>query len=332
MRAISLPEVAYGATAVRPNWGDLPAALRDAISSRLGAPVTAVTSAGGGFTRAFAAVLTTASGDRAFVKAAPLTEPLADWYAREAAITSALPPEVPAARPRWTLVAADYFALCLDAVDGRVPALPWAPADLNAALRAWATAAAALSKPSAELLSLGLPPLGDIVRGELSWWSEIAAGRAPLPPAPAWVPGRLGELARLERELPGLVAGTGMLHGDLRVDNVLLDRYGEAWLCDWTWPCLGAPWFDTVTLLVTAYASGLDADAALAPWEAPGEGIDGALAALGGYWLTRAADGPSSASPHSRQHQLFSGRQALAWLAERRGWASDGTSGRAPSG
>jgi hypothetical protein len=40
-------------------------------------------------------------GDRAFVKAAPLTEPLADWYAREAAITSALPAAVRAARPRW---------------------------------------------------------------------------------------------------------------------------------------------------------------------------------------------------------------------------------------
>ena len=85
MRAISLPEVAYGATAVRPDWGDLPAALREAIGARLGAPVAAAASAGGGFTRAFAAVLTTAAGDRAFVKAAPLTEPLADWYAREAA-------------------------------------------------------------------------------------------------------------------------------------------------------------------------------------------------------------------------------------------------------
>ncbi|MEU4215391.1 phosphotransferase [Actinoplanes sp. NPDC026623] len=322
MRAVSLPEVAYGATAVRPDWGELPAGLRDAISARLGGPVTAAVSAGGGFTRAFAALLTTASGDRAFVKAAPLTEPLSDWYAREAAITAALPPEVPAARPRWTLAAEGHFVLCLEAVEGRLPALPWAPADLSAALSAWEASAAALSRPSAELLGLGLPALGDIVRDELSWWSEIAGGRAPLPPAPAWVPGRLDELAALERGLPALVAGPGMLHGDLRVDNLLLDRGGKAWLCDWTWPCLGEPWFDTVTLLITAYASGLDVDAALSGWHAPPAGVDGALAALGGYWLTRAAGGPSSASPHSRQHQRFSGEQALGWLAERRGWAS----------
>ena len=65
MRAIRLPEVAYGATAVRPDWDDLSASLRDAISARLGAPVAGAFTAGGGFTRAFAALLTTVDGDRA---------------------------------------------------------------------------------------------------------------------------------------------------------------------------------------------------------------------------------------------------------------------------
>ena len=138
--------------------------------------------------------------------------------------------------------------------------------------------------------------------------------------APAWAPDRLHELAALERALPPLAAGNGPLHGDLRIDNVLIGASGQAWLCDWTWPCLGAPWFDTVTLLVSAYASGLDADAYLDPWHPPAEGVAGALAAMSGYWLVQAAAGPSSASPHTRQHQLFSGTQALAWLADRQGW------------
>ncbi len=320
MRAVALPEVPYGATAVRPDWDDLPVALRDAISARLGAPVASATSAGGGFTRAFAAVLTTTGGHRTFVKAVPQADPTAHWYAREAAITAALPGRVPAARPRWTLTEADHFVLCLDAVDGRVPRLPWSPDDLRAALRAWSAASAALAVPSDELRAVGLPALPGLVRDELSWWSEIAGGREPMPAAPAWVPGRLAELARLEQALPAHAAGDGMLHGDLRVDNVLIDTDGAAWLCDWTWPCLGAPWFDTVTLLVSAYASGLDADALLEPWGAPADGVDGALSALGGYWLVQASAGPGSASPHSRQHQRFSGMQALAWLADRRGW------------
>lgn len=323
MRAVTLPEVPYGATAVRPAWTDLPAAVRAAISARLGAPVASATSAGGGFTAAFAALLETADGLRAFVKAVPLDHPTAPWYAREAAITGTLPAAVPAARPRWTMSEAGYFVLCLDAVDGHVPALPWAPAELRAALHAWSAAAAALARPAEALLGTGVPRLPDLIRDELSWWSEIAAGREPLPDVPSWLPGHLGELAALERALPAHAAGDGMLHGDLRVDNVMIDADGAAWLCDWTWPCLGAPWFDTVTLLVSAYASGLDADALLRPWGAPDEGVDGALAAMSGYWLVQASAGPGG-SPHSRQHHRFSGGQALAWLAERRGWPATG--------
>ena len=322
MRPITLPDVPYDATAVRPQWGDLPETVREAIIARLGSPLIAARSAGGGFTRAFAAVLETENGDSAFVKAAPLHDPTSQWYGREAAVTAALPPEVTAARPRWAMTESDWYVLCLEAVDGRIPTLPWSQADLDAALRAWSAAATALAYPAPRLLDIGLPTLPEILRTEMSWWSLIAKRREPMPePARATIaPHRLSELAKLERALPELAAGDGMAHGDLRVDNVLIDPDGRAWICDWTWPCLGAPWFDTVTLLVSAYASGLDTDSVLRAWGAPEEGVDGALAALSGYWLVRAGDGPSSASPHSRQHQRFSGEQALAWLAERRGW------------
>ncbi len=322
MRTISLPDVPYGSTAVRPSWSDLPKSLRRAISTRLGSPVVAAPGAGGGFTRAFASVVTTSAGVSAFVKAAPRKDPTSEWYAREASITSQLPPAVAVPRPLWSMVDSGYFVVCLDAVDGHVPALPWAPPELDATLSAWATAAQALAVPRPELLAIGVPLLPDILRGEMSWWSEIAAGREPMPRTAhgTIAPARLTHLARLEQAAPDLAAGPSLMHGDLRIDNVMIDRSGRAHLCDWTWPCLGAPWFDTVTLLITAFASGLDADAYLSGWDAPAEGIDGALAALAGYWLVRADGGPSSASPHSRQHQRFSGEQALAWLAHRRGW------------
>jgi aminoglycoside phosphotransferase (APT) family kinase protein len=321
MPAISLPPVPYSVTAVRPDWADLPAAVRSAIATRLGGPVREARTARGGFTSAFTAVLETGAG-AAFVKAARLAdqEYVAAWYAREAAVIAALPPEVPAPRVRWTLEAAGYFVLCLDAIDGRMPALPWTPPDLDAALDAWAAAAAALAEPPAALLALDPYPMADLIRADLNRWTEIDAGRAPLPAgAPA---GRVRELAALERAAVRHADVPGLMHCDLRIDNVLLDAAGRAWICDWNHLCRGPAWFDTVTLLITAYASGLDASGLLAahPTAAgvPGEAIDGALAALSGYCLTR--HGPTAASPHVRAHQRWTGERALDWLVERRGW------------
>ncbi|WP_244317017.1 phosphotransferase family protein [Micromonospora terminaliae] len=326
MRAISLPPVPYEATALRPGWAELPAGLRDALAARLGgAPVT-VRPAGAGFTRGFAAVLHGPAGEPVFVKAAPLAEQrhLVDWYAHEAAVLARLPAGLPVPRPRWALTEAGWYALALDAVDGHTPRLPWEPAELHAALTAYAEVAAALATPPAELVALGLPRLGDLAREDILWWGEVVAGCEPAPALPPWAP--LPELAALESRLPGYAdAAPGLAHCDLRVDNLLLDTAGRAWICDWNWLCHGPAWFDLVTLLITGYASGLDADTAFgghpAAAGAPADALDVTLAALSGYFLTSAAAGPSTASPHIRAHQRWSGEQALAWLAARQGWA-----------
>lgn len=326
MPAISLPAVPYDATAVRPAWADLPADLRAAITARLGAPVTWAITAGGGFTRGFASVLDIADGQRVFVKAASLTDQrhLTDWYAREVAVTAALPAVVPAARPHWTLTAAGHYVICLDAIDGRMPALPWTPGALDAALAAWAVAAEALREPPDDLVAVGLPTLSDLARADLSWWREIASGREPMPAAPPWVEKELDELVALEAALPGYVESTSVTHCDLRLDNVLLDAGGAAWICDWNWICHGPAWFDTAGLLISAYASGLDADALFAAHptarDAPADGLDATLASLAGYLLTRAEAGPTGASPHIRTHQRWTAETALAWLAARRSW------------
>ncbi|WP_051797862.1 phosphotransferase [Catenuloplanes japonicus] len=326
MGVISLPEVPYGATAVRPAWADLPAELRAAIAARLGSPVTWATSAGGGFTRGFAGVVDTASGERFFLKAAALAHErhLADWQYREVAITGALPPAVPAARPRWSLTAAGYYVTCLDAVDGTVPQLPWSPTHLRAALDAWATAADALADPPAELLAMDLPPLSRLLERELSSWTDVVAGLEPKPSSSIALR-HLPELAASEQLTPGFCEGSNVIHGDLRVDNIMIDSStGAAWICDWTWCARGAAFFDTASLLVSAHASGLDASSLFFEHptgrNVPPEALDAVLASLSGYWLARAASGPSSASPYIRGHQRWSGNMALHWLATRRGW------------
>lgn len=311
------PPVDYRTTAVRPGWGDLPGALRDAIEQRLGGAVVGVTVAGGGFTRGFAAVLATGTGTRAFVKAADLAvqHHLAEWYYHEVLITDALPPGVPAPRPRWTATAAGWYAACFEAIDGAMPRLPWRPDELAAALDGWASAAAALREPPAALARLDLPRLADLLRSDLSCWQHS-------PPRDSRY---VGELAALEAALPEYADSAGLTHCDLRLDNVLIDGSGAAWICDWNWLCHGAPWFDTAGLLVSAFASGLDADRLFADHPtaagAPADALDASLAALSGFLLSQASAGPTDASPAIRAHQLWSGETALAWLAARRGWA-----------
>ncbi|NJP34752.1 aminoglycoside phosphotransferase family protein [Micromonospora thermarum] len=250
----------YPTTARRPGWSELPVGLRAALADRLGAPVVGATAAADGFTRGFAGVLTAADGGRVFVKAAPGTSHLTDWYAREAAVLDRLPPGVPAPSPRWTLHEAGWFALGLDVVDGHPPRRPWEPAELATTLATYAAVAAALAEPPADLAALDPPHLADLARDDILRWGDVAAGREPAPALPAHLERRLPELVALESRLPVYAAGaTGLIHGDLRPDNVLLDADGRAWLCDWTWLCHGPAWFDLATLLLGGYADGPEA-------------------------------------------------------------------------
>jgi hypothetical protein len=79
-----------------------------------------------------------------------------------------------------------------------------------------------------------------------------------------------------------------------------------------------------VSLLVTAYGSGLDADALVEAHPTargvPPDAIDGALSALAGYYLVSAGLGDSEASPALRTHQRWTGELTLSWLASRRRW------------
>ncbi|WP_328343812.1 aminoglycoside phosphotransferase family protein [Micromonospora sp. NBC_00421] len=311
----------YHETAVRPDWRDLPDGLREAVTARLGATVVTARTATAGFTGGFAAVLETAAGSRVFVKAADLTRQrhLADWYARELAVLDRLPAGLPVPRPRWALDAAGWYAVGLDALDGRTPRLPWDPTELTAVLDGYAEVAAALADPPPALAALGLPRLADLARSDILWWGEVAAGREPTPPLPPQARHRLPDLVALESRLPGYAAtAPGLVHGDLRVDNVLLDPAGRAWFCDWNWLCHGPAWFDLAGLLITGYADEGDLDAIFAGHPAavgaPPDALDVTLAALSGYYLTAAGPPPTADRPPAAGLSPAAGRPPVSDL------------------
>ena len=295
-----------------PAGSSCPPAVRDAVVALLGAPVTGVDVAGGGFTGGFAATVRTADGAAVFVKAASLTHRPGNRpdYANEAgdpgpaAGRAARPPAAlggdrrrprdPGAGPPST---------------GRMPALPWDPADLSATLDAYAEVAAALRRTPgragrARPAPAGprrLPRLAGVRLGGGAPAAGVAAGRRRAAAGPG----------RVRVEAARLRGGDGLAHCDLRVDNVLIDagRPGVS-SATGTGSAHGPAWFDLVGLLITAYAGGLRRRR---PLRRSSGGGGGARATpwtwrsprCSGLWLLRSADPPVAASPHLRGHQRW---------------------------
>ncbi|MEU9395941.1 phosphotransferase [Streptomyces sp. NPDC048324] len=326
MPHIITPRLRYNATAVRPHWQDLPQDVCQLIAQHLGGEVQGGPSTGSGFTSGFAAVLRGTSGPQ-FIKAVNSTDNavVADCYRREALINQALPAPIPAPRLQWIEEQDGWVVLGIEAVDGgRLPATPWKPDELKATLDAYTITAEALATPPARLQHIGLKPVG--ADGDFADWRNLARGVTPTNVLPSWMPlDLLDVLAGLESGWREAVAGNAVLHHDLRQDNVLIDTYGTAWICDWNWPCLGASWFDLVLLLATAYADGHDATSLFIQHPTArgvaDEQLDATLAALAGFFLTSGGQPPAEWSPHIRQHQTWCGEVTLRWLADRRGWA-----------
>ena len=104
---------------------------------------------------------------------------------------------------------------------------------------------------------------------------------------------------------------------------MLVDHTGRAWVCDWNWLSLGAPWTDLVGLLVTVHADGLDADAVLRrSWlgaTVADDTVDAWLAVLGAFMLALADEpAPEFASDWLGAHRTYFGTAALSWLEQRR--------------
>lgn len=313
--------VPYEATAVRPGYEALPSTVRRRIAAELGGEPEAVELAGGGFSGGFAARVRSASGAALFVKAAgPRLPHVLAAYRKEARINPALPEGIPAPRLHFAHEADDWIVMGFEAVDGRSVGLPMAPEALELMLRAWAEAAELLTPAPRALLEAGVEPrpIDDMLRK----FTDVAAGRERPFPVPPSLEGRIDELAALDSRIDEATRSDAAMHFDLRPDNMVLGR-GRAWICDWNWMGVHAPWFDTANFLVVAHGDGHDAESLF--WSHPtaagvtDEQLDIALAAVTGYYLAQAReDLMEGVSPYIRRHQRWCGMAAADWLTHRR--------------
>ena len=132
------------------------------------------------------------------------------------------------------------------------------------------------------------------------------------------------EAAALAATYAEVTGGETLVHTDLRDDNALLTTDGRALFCDWNWPVVGAPWLDSVILLISPRGDGLDVERVIAERrllrDVPADHVDRFLALLAGYLLSQAGQPVPPSSPHLRDAQRWQGEAVWDWLCERRGW------------
>jgi aminoglycoside phosphotransferase (APT) family kinase protein len=305
----------HGRTARRLEWAHLPPMVRGAIEERCGSAVATATSQNSGFTPGFASVLACEDGSRHFVKAASTKaqRAFAEAYREEARKLAALPEAAPAPRLLWSLDVDDWFALSTEYVEARAPRRPWRQRDLQRCLDALLAAVPVLTPPPADL---DLPHASEELAEWPGYWDHLRATRPDLP--------HLEEAAALAARYVEAMSGETLVHTDVRDDNLLLTTDGRALLCDWNWPMVGAPWLDSLFLLIGPRGDGLDVAAVIAGHSllsaVPDESIDIVLALITGYFLKSADDPVPPTSPFIRDAQRWQGEVCWAWLCERRGW------------
>ena len=316
-----LPPLAFSGS--RLMWRDLPRAVRSRIAQLAGADVSSETSATSGFTPGFAAVLELADGHEVFVKAVSAEQnPQSPELARrEIVVAAALGPEVPAPRLLWSHDDGTWVILGFEAVRGQSPVQPWRADDLArvlAALDALATA-----RPVAPN---GLAPITSTMEHDFQGWRAIAAAPAGERERDlarhgergAWIAAHLADLAAWESGWQAAAAGTALVHGDLRADNVLLEPE-HIWLVDWPHTALGAPWLDLAFMLPSIEMQGggladeLFWGQRVSSGVAPGA-LRSVLAALAGYFARESGLPAPVGIPNLRRFQRAQAALTLDWL------------------
>jgi hypothetical protein len=167
---------APAAEGIRVAWEMLPADVRAAAEEICGAPVVAAQTQRGGFSPGAAARLRCADGMRWFVKAvsAEANPHSPGMHRREAQNLAALDPVIiarrlPIPRLRGIVDRDPWFALLLEDVDGRNPAMPWTAAGLSQVLAALDLLAGALTPAP-----VTVPAIADYFGRDFTSWRRLA--------------------------------------------------------------------------------------------------------------------------------------------------------------
>jgi hypothetical protein len=309
-------------------WARVPAAVRDwaaGLGPGAGEPL-GLRDLAGGFSPGATTVLEWPERS-IFVKAvgSELNPDSPDFHRREIVISSALPRS-----PRFPRLLESYddgswVALAFEVVPGDPPQHPWEIEELD-------RVAAALSAMHDELTPSPVPSLVSLAesrRGVFGAWSELAGTGVPAGLDP-WARTHLERLAELESTWPAACAGSTLVHGDVRSDNVLVDRGaggdGDGVVfVDWPHGAVGNAAFDLVAWAPSVVLEGGPLPEDLLARDPSSRRVDPdtvtvLLAAVAGFFVSHSLRPAPSGLPTLRPFQAAQGAVALAWLQRRTGW------------
>jgi hypothetical protein len=306
-------------------WDALPGAVRKALHQLLGAEVVEARSQTGGFSPGVAARVRLADGRRAFVKAV-----CADWnpdapgmFRREAAVAAVLPEAAPAPRFLGRVEVDGFVGLAFEDIEGRQPAIPWRPAELQAVLAAVDRLARSLTPSPVRIDSLA-----DAHADTFGGFAELRDERARTGAGAAldpWVDRHLDRLAGMEAEWVLAGAGDSLIHVDLRADNMLITPDGRVYVVDWPHAAIGAAWVDLVCLLPSVAMQGGPEPEQLFAGQRAARGADAGavttmVCALAGMFLGNGLRPAPPGIPGLRRFQLAQADVTVRWLRARTGW------------
>ena len=155
-------------------------------------------------------------------------------------------------------------------------------------------------------------------------WAALAADAAPAGLDP-WTRAHLRRLADLESGWPDACAGSTLVHGDVRGDNVLLTAVGDVVFVDWPHAAVGNPAFDLVAWAPSVVLEGgPEPEDLLARYRSERPLDDNAvtvlLAAIAGFLVSHSLRPAPPGLPTLRPFQADQGAVAVEWLRRRTGW------------
>lgn len=328
------------ATGSRAPWSAMPHPIQAWVESLLGSPVVSVLDQSGGMSPGAAARIRGANGRRVFVKAvgSELNPDTPGLFRRERETLTLLGTD-----PRWAGLLADWddgdwVALALEDVEGRHPdvaddtelaAVLAATDELGAVLGARVPEPPATRSERGPSGSGAQPTTGllDYARGFARWADAVPLlariprtedGAAP----PAWLLPHLPVVRERVRALaePGR---RRLVHGDIRVDNLLTRPDGRVVFVDWGMAGVGPAWLDPVLArLERVDSAAFDASLTDSPaLRAAGEEtVTSYLLGLGCWLLWRAHTAEDRNLPTLRRFRLDEARRCLVGARRRLGW------------